>query len=491
VGTGRGGGERSLQAWQLAPHAPIVAGTAAWLALGRPGGATVGALAVATVAVAVALHARAWQSLQAHQSRRDALAAELAQTEAQLEQRGTVSELFVHLARRNQSLLDRQIGLLVDLEQVERDPDALAELFKLDHLATRMRRNAESLLVLAGEETPRRWGRPVALADVVRAAVAEVEHFTRASIIIDEHLELSGRAVADVAHLLAELVENALTFSPPDTRVTVRNHLTRGHDRACLITIEDRGIGMPATDIAAANALLAEPTDVGLALSQQLGFHVVGRLGARHGIAVTLAPTPGGGVTAVVRIPSSLFPSDDDGIREDARPASATAAAPAPVAAAAPAGGAGPMAGPGVAAAPLRAIPASAIALDPLVDPASLPVAPRTAALVSQPRAGDRADATIDLDLDMDHDIDLDRAAGLVDPPAVDLAAVPTGENPALRRRTPGLSLGLAAPAGLPSLSPEPRPGPGARSPEDVRAMLSRFQSSQAAGRNDAESDRG
>jgi signal transduction histidine kinase len=475
LGKGEAGGERSLQAWQLAPHAPIVAGAVVWLALGRPTGATGIALAVATVALAAALHGRAWQSLQEHQARRDELVAELAQTEAKLDHRAAVSELFVHLARRNQSLLDRQIGLLVDLEHVESDPDALAELFKLDHLATRMRRNAESLLVLAGEETPRRWGRPVALADVVRAAVAEVEHVTRASIIIDEHLELSGRAVADVAHLLAELVENALTFSPPDTRVTVRNHLTRGHNRACLITIEDRGIGMAVTDIAAANELLAEPSDVGLALTQQLGFHVVARLGTRHGIEVSLAPTPGGGVTAVVRIPSSLFPSDDDGVGDDAHPAGARVTEPAPAVTAAPAGGAGPMAGPGVAAAPLRAIPASAISLDPLVDPASLPVAPRTAAVVSQPLpAAASVDPPIDLSVDWSHGSD----------------ASEESDNPALRRRTPGLSLGMAAPAGLPSLSPEPRPAPS-RSPEEVRAMLSRFQTSQAAGREHAETDGG
>jgi signal transduction histidine kinase len=303
--------ERSLLAWQVAPHLPILGGVLAWFAVGQRGGLVIISIVViATLVVGTAAHRVLWRATQTDQARRDSLVADLATTEAQLQQRESVSDLYVHLARRNQSLLERQIGQLVDLEQGERDPDRLAELFRLDHLATRMRRNAESLLVLSGEETPRRWGRAVPLADVVRAAVAEVEDYARVSIVIDENLSLSGRAVADVAHLLAELLENALMYSPPETRVTVRNHLVRTGDRACVVAIEDRGIGMSEGAMRAATDLLANPPDVGLEVTPRLGFHVVGRLAKRYHVEASLVSTPGGGVTALVRIPATLFPAD-------------------------------------------------------------------------------------------------------------------------------------------------------------------------------------
>ncbi len=306
--------ERSLLAWQLAPLVPILAGVLAWFALGLRGGLVVIAIVIATLAVVAAAHRVLWRATQkdhqTDQARRESLVAELAIAEAQVRQREAESSLFVHLAGRNQSLLDHQIGQLVELEQSEPDPDRLAELFRLDHLATRMRRNAESLLVLSGEETARRWGRSVPLADVVRAAVAEVEDFTRVSIVIDENVSLAGRAVADVAHLLAELLENALMYSPPETRVTVRNQLARSGDRACLIAIEDRGIGMSEDAMRAATDLLANPPDVGLEPTSRLGFHVVGRLAKRYHVEASLVSTPGGGVTALVRLPATPFPTD-------------------------------------------------------------------------------------------------------------------------------------------------------------------------------------
>ena len=170
----------------------------------------------------------------------------------------------------------------------------LEELFRLDHLATRIRRNAESLLVLSGDDLARRWGKPVPLADVVRAAAAEVEDYRRVEVLVNDHLEVTGRAVADLAHLLAELIENATTFSPPTSEVRVRSHLTPGESGAIVVSIEDSGIGMLEDELTRANALLAEAPEVDLGRSTMLGFHVVARLAKRYGLRVRLAPTPGG-----------------------------------------------------------------------------------------------------------------------------------------------------------------------------------------------------
>src|SRR5215207_7464221 len=224
---------------------------------------------------------------------------------AEAAQRQAVSDLFVNLARRNQSLLDRQLNLIGELEASEKAPDALADLFQLDHLATRIRRNAESLLVLSGEEAPRRWGRPVALGEVVRAAAAEVEDFERVEVLVSDYLEIEGRAVADLAHLLAELIENATVFSPPSSEVRVRSHLSPSEASMYVVSIEDTGIGMSPADLDAANRLLAEPPDVDLARST-LGFHVVGRLARRYNLRVRLANTPGGGITSLVTLPDDL-----------------------------------------------------------------------------------------------------------------------------------------------------------------------------------------
>jgi signal transduction histidine kinase len=251
-----------------------------------------------------------WKNTELEQQRGVRLAEELAEAElsaarAEAAQRRSVSELFVHLARRNQTLLDRQLALIGDLEQRERAPEALGELFQLDHLATRIRRNAESLLVLSGDDPPRRWGRPVALGEVVRAAAAEVEDFARVEVLVDEHLEVAGRVVADLAHLLAELIENATNFSPPSNEVRVRSHLVPSEGSTFVISVEDTGVGMPDADVRAANALLADPPDVDLTKSR-LGFHVVSRLARRYGLAVRLHGTPGGGVTALVTLPDDL-----------------------------------------------------------------------------------------------------------------------------------------------------------------------------------------
>jgi signal transduction histidine kinase len=248
-----------------------------------------------------------WRVTEDEQSEKEALGRQLLIADAEIGRRRFTSDMLVNLARRNQSMLYRQLDIINQLEEKERDPDTLSELFTLDHLATRVRRNAESLLVLAGEQPPRTWSAPVPLRDVVRAAIAETEDLDRVVFAIDDGVAVSGQAVADLTHLLAELTENAVRFSPPDTAVTIRARPDRRDDGGYLLTIEDWGVGMPPDDLAAANELLATPREVDLAVAQRLGFHVVGRLAARHGITVSLGNTPGTGVTAIVALPTSLF----------------------------------------------------------------------------------------------------------------------------------------------------------------------------------------
>lgn len=231
------------------------------------------------------------------------VAGEVAAEQAALLRKG-IGEMFVNLARRNQALLDRQIEFIDELELGEEDPDQLENLYRLDHLATRMRRNAESLLVLAGAEPPRRRGRPAPLANVVRAALAEVEDFNRIQLLSFDEVLVASNVAADLAHLLSELMENATNFSPPETRVEVVGHHTKAD--GYVISVSDHGIGMSSDRILEANESLAKPPLVGLALSRSLGFIVVGRLSGRHGIAVRMMPSPAGGVTGVVSIPPGL-----------------------------------------------------------------------------------------------------------------------------------------------------------------------------------------
>jgi signal transduction histidine kinase len=250
-----------------------------------------------------------WETTEREQRKTLALTQQLA--DAEITRRRFTSDLLVNLARRNQSLLYRQLGLINQLEDQAEDPDALADLFRLDHLATRIRRNAESLLVLSGEEPPRTWGRPVALVDVVRAAIAETEDLDRVVFAVDERLAVFGNAVADLTHLVAELVENAVHFSPPEASVIIRTRPYLQTPGAHVLTVEDWGVGMRADDMAAANDLLATPKDVDLSVSQRLGLHVVARLAQRHAIEVSLTPTPGCGVTAAVVLPPPLFADPD------------------------------------------------------------------------------------------------------------------------------------------------------------------------------------
>ncbi|MGW4174949.1 nitrate- and nitrite sensing domain-containing protein [Streptomyces rubiginosohelvolus] len=219
--------------------------------------------------------------------------------------RGNVNAIFTNLSRRNQSLIEGQLTLITDLENNEADPDQLESLFKLDHLATRMRRNGENLLVLAGEEPGRRWDQPVPLVDVLRAASSEVESYERIELSGVPEAEIHGRAVTDLVHLLAELLENATTFSSPQTKVKVT--ATRLPDGRVMVEIHDKGIGLTAEDFADINHKLANPPTVDAAVSQRMGLFVVGRLADRHGIRVQLRPSgEQAGTTSLVMLPDAI-----------------------------------------------------------------------------------------------------------------------------------------------------------------------------------------
>jgi PAS domain S-box-containing protein len=220
--------------------------------------------------------------------------------------RRSISDLLHNLARRSQGLVDRQLELIDELERSEVDPDRLQELFRMDHLATRMRRNVENLIVLSGVDQRRRWSESVPLRDVVEAAVAEVEEYSRVQITAVHDLTLAGQAASDVAHLLAELVENATSFSSPTTRVEVSGSPT---GKGYVLEIEDHGIGMSDAELAEANRRLDEPLAADVAVSRMMGFHVVGRLAARHGIRVQLRHSWFGGVAALVLLPAALLGS--------------------------------------------------------------------------------------------------------------------------------------------------------------------------------------
>ncbi|UNO39754.1 nitrate- and nitrite sensing domain-containing protein [Streptomyces sp. MST-110588] len=219
--------------------------------------------------------------------------------------RGNVNAIFTNLSNRNQALIERQLELITDLENNEADPDQLENLFRMDHLATRMRRNGENLLILAGEEPGSRWNEPVPLVDVLRAATSEVESYERIDLDGVPESEIHGNAVTDLVHLLAELLENATTFSSPQTKVRVA--ATRLPDGRVMIEIHDKGIGLTAEDFADINHKLANPPTVDAAVSQRMGLFVVGRLADRHGIRVQLRPSgEQAGTTSLVMLPEAI-----------------------------------------------------------------------------------------------------------------------------------------------------------------------------------------
>jgi signal transduction histidine kinase len=220
--------------------------------------------------------------------------------------RRNVADALVNLARRNQNLLSRQLNFITDLETHETSPDTLANLFRLDHLATRMRRNAESLLVLAGVEARRHSTAPAPLVDVIRAALGEIDEFQRVVFRNVQPATITGPAIADLAHLLAELIENALRFSPPDSTVEIRGQ-SYTSERAYLLSVIDGGVGMVPEEIDLANRRLAQAEDFTIAPSRYLGHYVTAALAARHGIAVSLQASPVTGVTALVQLPLDLL----------------------------------------------------------------------------------------------------------------------------------------------------------------------------------------
>jgi hypothetical protein len=217
--------------------------------------------------------------------------------------RHNVNAIYVNLARRSQTLVERQLQLLDALESSEADPDQLANLFRLDHLATRMRRNDDNLLVLAGGDASRRWSEPVPLTAVVLAAAAEIEHYTRVRHDIADNIHVVGHVVADLVHLLAELLENATVFSPSDTTVSV---LGWASDRGAVLVIQDEGLGMSPQAIARANRQLAAPVSIDVAAAERMGLVVVGHLAHRHRIHTELRSS-GRGVAVLVALPQELL----------------------------------------------------------------------------------------------------------------------------------------------------------------------------------------
>jgi len=256
-------------------------------------------------------------------SRRAVVAATVSEVAA----RRGLGEVFVNLARRNQVLLQRLLRLLDAMERKAASPEELNDLFEIDHLVTRMRRHAEGLVILAGRPAGRTWRHAVPLVDVVRAAVAEVEEYQRVRIPpMPEDLAVSGTATADVVHLLAELIENATMFSPPEMQVQITAQAV-AHGLA--LEVEDRGLGLDDDTREALNRTLAQAPDFDLFDSARLGLFVVARLAKRHDVQVRLRSSPYGGTTAIVVLPSSVL-ADAEKEPETPRTSSGTAPRPSP-----------------------------------------------------------------------------------------------------------------------------------------------------------------
>ncbi|WP_460725156.1 sensor histidine kinase [Nocardia heshunensis] len=293
---------------------------------------------------------------------------ELASAQARL--RRNTTESMANLARRNQNLVRRQLGLISDFEREELDPSALGNLFELDHLATRMRRNAESLLVLVGESSPRRWSKPIPLTDVIRAGLSEVDDYRRVVLRRVDEIAIAGAHVSEVAHMLAELIENGLSFSPPDLEVEIYGRRLGGR---YMLAVVDHGVGMPPDQLATANARLRGEADFLVAPTRFLGHYVVGRLARRLGIEVELTVSPTSGVVARMLLPAELLgdpASERPAPPEDAKHAvgaqlpTVADAMPEPTRgrhSSAPAGGGGD-----------RPVPAAPAATDPLFDTAAV-----------------------------------------------------------------------------------------------------------------------
>src|SRR6266540_2652389 len=390
--------------------------------------------------------------------------------------RNAALDVFLNLARRTQALVHRQLRLLDAMERRETNAEELDDLFRVDHLATRMRRNAENLIVLSGAVPGRGWRNAVPMVDVVRGAVAEVEDYTRVTVLPVRSASLAGRAVGDVIHLLAELIENAVSFSPPYTVVQVSGHLVAN---GFAVEVEDRGLGMSEADLEAANEQLRNPPDFTLSSTARLGLYVISRLAERHGIRVRLRESPYGGTTAIVLIPQALVVHAEDSpalgdSRTDQRAAisagtraagagvvdgdvvtgSASDAPPAPPSPPSPRHAAEPV----TAAAPAPAEPAVTAPAQPApVQP--VPAPPAQPAQPAQP------------------------APAQPEPVSAGLASEPATTPFGLPRRV--RQTNLAAPL-RDAPAEEPADSSMARRPEQVREMMASYQQAINRGRLDA-----
>lgn len=443
----------------------------------------------------------------------------------QAELRRNVREVFLSLARRTQALVHRQLTLLDEMERREQDAEELEALFRVDHLATRMRRNAENLIVLSGSTPGRAWRRSVPMVDVIRGAVAEVEDYTRVNVLPLGDVSLAGRAVGDVIHLLAELIENGLSFSPPHTTVDVRGQLVAN---GFAIEIEDRGLGMSEEDLAAANNRITDRSELNLANASRLGLYVVSRLTERHGVRVRLKESAYGGTTAVVLIPLDLVVNSGDESGTPGRsggrpgtPPAETAATPSASAAEQAEGSAAPVAPAEPVTQPVAAEPATTGDEEP--QPASLPT--RTRPRPRQPEDAASSDASASSAARPETratenglPVRPRRGAGqsALDGPTVPIAlpaapapatnapeaaaeAEPAPAAPATRARPvptmvteAGLPVRIRQASIVPELRDNPSPrkadgeGDGLRPPEQIRRMMSSYQSGTRRGRTDA-----
>ena len=459
----------------------------------------------------IAQLARAFSEIQA-------VTVEVAEEQGELLRRG-ISDIFVNLARRNQSLLDRQIEFIDQLESSEENPDQLENLFRLDHLATRMRRNAESLLVLAGAEPSRRRGRPIELTDVIRVAMGEIEDFARIQLMTIDSATVAGSVAVDLAHLLSELMENSTQFSPPETAVEVVGRLSG--DGSYQLTLSDRGIGMSAEQIDTANQTLNEAPIIGLDISRSLGFTVVSRLANRLGVSVRLADSPDGGVIALITVPAEMVgPEDSEDSGEEAAP-SAKVAPPSqvalPVQVAPPSSWAAtaepititavdewssPLVAPAVddlAALPLRRPPAPVVEDAPMV--ASEPLPLRTEATpdadlfevfkpvdpVPAPPSDSGSDIFATLDLPVGPQAPAPDNPATPARHAAEVGAVDQNVTSAgLIRRTPRHVEVPERSKYAAATDTAPAAIPANRSPEEVREMLSRYRAGLRKGRGPA-----
>jgi len=392
----------------------------------------------------------------------------------QAELRHGVRDLFLGLARRNQALVHRQLKVLDEIERRETDAHELAELFKVDHLATRMRRNAENLIVLSGAVPGRRWRIPVPFVDVVRGAVAEVEDYTRVSVLPIDTASLSGRAVSDVIHLLAELIENAASFSPPYTMVNVgAQKVANGF----VVEIEDRGLGMSEQELVAANELVSNPPEFNLSSTARLGLYVVGRLAVRHSIDVRLRRSPYGGTMAIVLIPSALVVADPTAVEP---PVDAEVETAAEVESAEPDRRVRPYQS-------LRTSAGSPGPVAPMPPPAEskpdAPVSPAPVMARARVRPPDRRDTDLPTAgrPPAPNGAEGSNGNGHAPPPRDAVTLTPSGLPWRVRQAS------LAAPLREVTPEPEQPSAPAPRTPEQTRSMMSSYQSATRRGRAEAE----